>query len=583
MYRTHRCGDLNLSHQGINVKLAGWVYKNRNLGGMTFIDLRDRYGITQLAFNMQTMPELCEKARTLGREYVIQVEGVVCERERKNPQLPTGDIEIEVKALKVLNSSPVPPFTIEEETDGGEELRMQYRFLDLRRKPLQDNLMLRHRMLQATRHFLAKKDFLEIETPFLIKSTPEGARDFVVPSRIHEEKFYALPQSPQTFKQLFMMSGFDRYFQIVKCFRDEDFRADRQPEFTQIDCEMAFADQADIIENFSGLVQHLFKEVKGIDIGEIPTMSYDEAIANYGSDKPDLRFDMKINNLNSTFEGTDFKPFQVALADNGVVGALCLKGGAAEYSRKKLDQLTKFVQEPGMDMKGLVWLKYQADGSIKSTVDKFFEENERQTWLESCGAEKGDILFILAGSRTQTLNALGKLRLKLAGDHQLIPEHSFKPLWVVDFPLMELDEETGAYTFAHHPFTMPKVNHLDELDEASTDIKAHCYDFVLNGSELASGSMRIHDAEMQAKVFDLLGIDKAEQEAKFGFLLKALQYGAPPHAGIAFGFDRWCAIFAGTNSIRDVIAFPKNNAGKDLMMDAPDFISEAQRKELHLR
>jgi aspartyl-tRNA synthetase len=581
-YRTNNCGSLRLSDAGKTVMLSGWVQRVRNLGGMTFIDLRDRYGITQLAFNMETNASLCEKARDLGREYVIRISGDVMERSNKNKDLATGEIEIRVSELDILNASKVPPFTIEDESDGGESLRMQYRFLDLRRNPLQKKLKLRHKMLQACRKYLSEHEFLEIETPYLIKSTPEGARDFVVPSRLHHGQFYALPQSPQTFKQLLMMSGYDRYFQIVRCFRDEDFRADRQPEFTQIDCEMTFVTQEEILERFSGLVKHLFKSVLDIQIDEIPQMTYDEAMRDYGTDKPDLRFGMKFHYLNDLLKGTDFIAFSNVLETGGNVCGINVKN-AAGLSRKQLDALTDFVKEPEQGMNGLVWVKYNEDGSLKSPIDKFFDDEAKKGWAKKMGSEAGDLMLILAGSVNKTRNALNALRLKVADLMELKDPFSFKPLWVIDFPLMELNEETGKYTFAHHPFTSPKTDEIDKLKSDPESVRANCYDFVLNGHECASGSIRIHDRKLQEQVFDILNIDPKEREEKFGFLLRALEYGAPPHGGIAFGFDRLCALFSGVSSIREVIAFPKNNAGRDVMLDAPGMIDVEQLNELGIK
>lgn len=582
-YRTHHCGALRLKDTGKSVTLAGWVQKNRNLGGMTFIDLRDQYGITQLVFNMDTEPELCRIARITGREYVIRAKGSVAERSNKNPALPTGDIEIIVSELEVLNPSKSPPFTIEDDTDGGEELRMKYRYLDLRRNPLKEKLLLRHRMLQETRKHLSGEGFIEIETPNLIRSTPEGARDFVVPSRLHPGRFYALPQSPQTFKQLIMMAGFDKYFQLVRCFRDEDFRADRQPEFTQIDCELSFVTREEVIDTFNGLIRHLFKVVKGIELDEIPVITYREAIDNYGTDKPDLRFGLPFFYLNDIVEGTDFKVFSSILKNEGIIAGIKAPG-CAEYSRKELDRLTAFVREPHRGMKGLVWVKYNKDGSIKSPVDKFFSEDQLKSWLDKAGAEKGDLLLILAGPEQKTRNALGDLRLEIGDRLGLRKWDDYKPLWVIDFPLLEWDEKANKYTFSHHPFTSPVPEDLEIMNEGQPEkVRASSYDFVLNGNECASGSIRNHNREVQEKYFELLGIGKEEAERKFGFFLNSLEYGTPPHGGIAFGFDRWCALFSQTTSIRDVIAFPKNNAGRDLMIDAPSPVDPEQLKDLGIK
>ncbi len=579
MYRTHTCGELRIDHINQQVTLSGWVQANRDFGGLTFVDLRDRYGITQLVFNMDSQPELCKRARELGREFVIQAWGKVSERSNKNPERATGDIEILVEHFQILNESSVPPFTIENETDGGEELRLQYRYLDLRREQEQQKLLLRHQMLQAVRNYLTKQDFVEVETPFLIKSTPEGARDFVVPSRLHHGEFYALPQSPQTFKQLIMMAGFDKYFQIVRCFRDEDFRADRQPEFTQIDCELSFVERDDVIQIFSEFIKHLFHEVKGIEMGEIPVISYDEAIYHYGTDKPDTRFGMTFKYLEDLVKGTDFKVFSSVLEAGGTIVGVNAHG-CAHYTRKQIDQLEDFVKQPQRGMKGLVWVKYQEDGSFKSSVDKFFSQEALKNWAERFEAQPGDLLLILAGPTQKTREALDDLRLKLGEELGLKDPNDFKPLWVVDFPLMEWDEEAEKYTFAHHPFTAPLDSDLEALEKDPTQAKASSYDFVLNGHECGSGSIRIHNRSMQEKYFEILGIGKEEAESKFGFLLKALENGAPPHGGIAFGFDRMCTLFAGFESIREVIAFPKTSAGRDIMIDAPSKIDEAQLQEL---
>lgn len=582
MYRSHNCGELRMENTGQEVTLSGWVRYNRDFGSLTFIDLRDRYGITQLVFSMDADSALCEKARNLGREFVIQVKGKVAERSNKNPNIPTGEIEVIAEEIQVLNASKVPPFTIEEETDGSEEQRMKYRYLDLRRKPMQENLMLRHKMLQATRNYLSSQGFLEIETPFLIKSTPEGARDFVVPSRMHPGDFYALPQSPQTFKQILMVSGYDKYFQVVKCFRDEDLRADRQPEFTQIDCEMSFIHQEDIINTFTGMARHLFKEVKGIDLGEIKTLTYDEAMSLYGSDKPDLRFGMEFRYLNDLVAGTEFAPFKEALDNNnGAIAGINAKG-AANYTRKQLDALVEFVKEPHRGMKGLIWARWNEDGTIKSSAEKFFTEEQIRSWFTHFGAEKNDLLLIVAGAKNKVQKSLGDLRLEIGSQLGLRNKDHYAALWVMDFPMFEYNEEKNFWSYMHHPFTSPRLEDIDRMESDPGSVKAYAYDFVVNGSECGGGSIRIHDHNIQAKVFKALGLSDEEVEEKFGFLLGALEYGAPPHGGIAFGFDRLCAIMAGTDSIRDVMAFPKNNAGRDLMLDAPGGISGEQLEELQL-
>ncbi|MFB6319997.1 aspartate--tRNA ligase [Saccharicrinis sp. FJH54] len=578
MYRTHTCGELRLDHVNQNVTLAGWVQRTRDLGGMTFVDLRDRYGITQLVFDMDTNKVLCESARKLGREFVIQVEGAVQERSNKNNKIPTGDVEIIVNNLKVLNQSDVPPFTIQRDTDGGDELRMKYRYLDLRREPLKENLMLRHKMAFETRRYMDEQQFVEVETPVLIKSTPEGARDFIVPSRVNEGQFYALPQSPQTFKQLLMVAGYDRYFQIVKCFRDEDLRADRQPEFTQIDCEMSFVEQQDILDTFEGLTKHLFKAIKGIDMEyRFPRMSYDEAMANYGSDKPDTRFEMKFKELTGMVQGKGFVVF-----DNvEYVGGICAEG-CAEYTRKQLDQLTDFVKKPQIGAKGLVYVKFNPDGTVKSSVDKFYSEEDLKTWGELFGAKPGDLVLILAGERKRTLTALNELRLEMGSRLGLRDKNTFSPLWVVDFPLFEWDEETQRFYAMHHPFTSPKKEDAEYINSDPGRVRANAYDLVINGVEIGGGSIRIHNEDLQQKMFDALGFTKEEAKAQFGFLMNAFKYGAPPHGGIAFGFDRLVSMFAGLDSIRDVIAFPKNNAARDVMIDTPSKVSQVQLDELSI-
>jgi aspartyl-tRNA synthetase len=579
MYRTHTCGELRIEHTGQEVTLTGWIQRIRELGGMTFITLRDRYGITQLVFDDNTPEEVQKVLEKLGREFIIKVQGKVQERSSKNPKMLTGDIEVPVQNLEIINQSEVPPFTIENETDGGEELRMKYRYLDLRREVVRENILLRNRMAQEIRKYLDDKFFAEIETPFLIKSTPEGARDFVVPSRMNPGEFYALPQSPQTFKQLLMISGYDRYFQIVKCFRDEDLRADRQPEFTQLDCEMAFVEQEDVLETFEGLARHLFKEVKQYDYKEkFPRIDYEDAIKYYGSDKPDIRFDMKINEITQLAQGKGFKVFDSV----EYIGGICAKG-CASYSRKQLDQLTDFVKKPQVGAKGLVYVKYNEDGSFKSSVDKFFGAEDFKEWATAMNAQPGDLMLILAGDRMPTLTALGVLRLEMGDRLELRDKNVFAPLWVLDFPLLEWDEEEERYTAMHHPFTSPKDEDLELFDSDPGKMRANAYDFVINGVEIGGGSIRIHNRELQQKMFSALGIGEKEAEEKFGFLLNAFKYGAPPHGGIAFGFDRWCAVMGGSESIRDYIAFPKNNAGRDLMIDSPSKIDAKQLEELNLR
>jgi len=578
MLRTHNCGELSIGNIGEKVSLCGWVQKSRDLGGMTFIDLRDRYGITQLVFNMEVNEALCKEARTLGREYVLCATGEVVERSNKNPDMPTGDIEIIVNELKILNESKTPPFTIEEETDGGDELRMQYRYLDLRRAPIKANIEFRHHVLQETRKLLSEQDFLEIETPYLIKSTPEGARDFVVPSRMNAGQFYALPQSPQTFKQLFMVSGFDKYFQIVRCFRDEDLRADRQPEFTQIDCEMSFVEQDDVLNSFEAFMKKLFKSVNNKELGEFQKISYDDAISSYGTDKPDLRFGMQFVELNETVQGKGFNVF-----DNAELVAGINAAGCAEYSRKQLDALTDFVRTPQIGANGLVYVKCNEDGTFKSSVDKFYGPEELKKWAEAAKAQPGDLLLILAGDENKTRKALGELRLEMGNRLSLRDNSKFAPLWVVDFPLLEQDEETGSWHAMHHPFTSPKEEDIELMESDPGKVRANAYDMVINGVELGGGSIRIHKKDLQNKMFKCLGFTEKEAEEQFGFLLKAFEYGAPPHGGIAFGFDRLVALMGGTETIRDYIAFPKNNAGRDTMLDAPSSISDEQLDELCLK
>lgn len=579
MYRTHNCGELRIENVNKEVTLSGWVQKARKLGGMTFVDLRDRYGITQLVFNDEVDAELSEKAQKLGREFVIKIKGIVTERSSKNPELTTGDIEIIINDLEILSKSDVPPFTIENETDGGEEIRLKYRYLDLRRKPVQNGLILRHKMAQEIRNFLSNKGFLEIETPFLIKSTPEGARDFVVPSRMSAGKFYALPQSPQVFKQLLMIGGYDKYFQITKCFRDEDFRADRQPEFTQIDCEMSFVEREDILTNFEEMTKYLFKTIKNIEFTDaFPRIPYDKAMEVYGSDKPDIRFEMKIYDISELAQNKEFKVFNEA----EYVGAVCAES-LASYSRKQLDKLTEFVKRPQIGAKGLVYVKYNEDGTFKSSVDKFYSQEDLKSWAEKLRAKPGDLLLVMSGNKKETLIQLGELRLEMGERLNLRDNNKFAPLWIIDFPLFEKDEETRQLHAMHHPFTSPKTEDIELLNTNPEAVKANAYDLVINGNEIGGGSIRIHNTEMQEKMFKHLGFTEKEAEEQFGFLMNAFKYGAPPHAGIAFGFDRWVALFNGSDSIRDVMAFPKNNAGRDLMIDAPAAIDTVQMNELHLK
>jgi aspartyl-tRNA synthetase len=582
MYRSHNCGELRMSNIGHEVTISGWVQKSRDLGGLTFVDVRDRYGITQLVFNMDEDATLCTQARKLGREFVVQAQGIVRERSSKNAARDTGDIEVDVKTLTVLNESKVPPFTIEEETDGGDDLRMKYRYLDIRRPLVKNNIIFRSKLTLAIRKYLSDQGFLEVETPFLIKSTPEGARDFVVPSRLNQGQFYALPQSPQTFKQILMVGGIDKYFQIVKCFRDEDLRADRQPEFTQIDCEMSFVHIEDILNTFEGLTRHLFQETLGLDLGDFPRMSYDDALRLYGSDKPDLRFDMPFVEMNDFAKGSDFSIFDSA----ELIVGICAKGIAESYSNKDLKDLTEWVQRPQIGAKGLVYVKYQEDGSIKSTIGKFYSDEVLTSWMSRFGAQKGDILFILSGEIEKTRKQLSELRLELGRKLGLMKAGDFKPLWVIDFPLLEWDEESNRFHAMHHPFTSPKkadiARMLDGDHETMKALKADAYDMVINGAEIGGGSIRIHDRALQSKNFDLLGFSKEEAEAQFGFLLGAFEYGAPPHGGLAFGLDRLCAVMNGQSSIRDFIAFPKNNQGRDMMIDAPSSIHDVQLTELAL-
>lgn len=578
MHRTHTCGELRIEHVGTEVTLSGWVQRSRDLGGMTFIDLRDRYGMTQLAFNMDTNATLCEAARKLGREFVVKATGKIIERSSKNKNIPTGEIEIEVTALEVLNAAKTPPFTIEDDTDGGEDIRMEYRYLDLRRKPVMNNLMLRHRMSIESRKYLDSIGFLEVETPYLIKSTPEGARDFVVPSRMNPGQFYALPQSPQTFKQLLMVSGYDKYYQIVKCFRDEDLRADRQPEFTQIDCEMAFVEQEDVLNTFEGMARHLFKTVKNVDVAEFPRMTYADAMEQYGSDKPDIRFGMKFQDMSSVTKDKGFAIFDSAEAVLGIVAE-----GCASYSRKQLDALTDFVRRPQIGAKGLVYCKVNEDGTFKSSVDKFYSAEDQQAWAAHTGAKPGDLILILSGELDKTRKQLNELRLHLGKELGLRDPNVFAPLWVIDFPLLEWDEDTARYHAMHHPFTSPKPEHMHLLESDPGKVNANAYDMVINGVEIGGGSIRIHDRAIQSRMFDLLGFTKEEALAQFGFLMNAFEYGAPPHGGLALGFDRLCSLFGGSDSIRDFIAFPKNNSGRDVMIDAPSVIDSEQLKELELK
>jgi aspartyl-tRNA synthetase len=577
MYRTHTCGELRIEHVGTTVTLSGWVQKSRDLGGMTFADLRDRYGISQLAFNEEWNAELLAEARKLGREFVISVSGEVIERTSKNKQIPTGEIEIKATSLKVLNASVTPPFTIEDETDGGEELRMKYRYLDIRRNPVREKLLLRSKVNLEVRKYLTNLGFADVETPFLIKSTPEGARDFVVPSRMNEGEFYALPQSPQTFKQLLMIGGMDKYFQIVKCFRDEDLRADRQPEFTQIDCEMAFVEQEDILQTFEGLLKHLLKEVKGIEVNDIPRMTYDAAMEKYGNDKPDIRFGMEFLNMNNLVQNKGFKVFDEAES----VLAISVPG-CASYTRKQLDKLTDWVRRPQIGMKGLVYCKYNEDGSTKSSIDKFYNEEQREEWMSIAGAKKGDLLLILAGDDKITRKAMSELRLNMGETLGLRNPEVFAPLWVLDFPLLEWDDESERYHAMHHPFTSPKPEDMDKLENDPGNVKANAYDLVMNGNEIGGGSIRIHDRDLQKRMFNLLGFSDEEAQKQFGFLMSAFEYGAPPHGGVAFGFDRLVALLGGDEVIRDYIAFPKNNSGRDVMIDSPASISSEQLDELNL-
>lgn len=578
MLRTTTCGALTIDNLGENVILCGWVQKSRDLGGMTFIDIRDRYGITQLVFNMDDNTELCQAARSLGREFVIKASGLVVERSNKNLKIPTGEVEIKITALEILNASKIPPFLIEDETDGGDDLRMKYRYLDLRRNPVRNNMVLRHRMAQSVRRYLDDLNFIEVETPVLIKSTPEGARDFVVPSRMNAGEFYALPQSPQTFKQLLMVSGFDRYFQIVKCFRDEDLRADRQPEFTQIDCEMSFIEQEDILNTFEGLIRTLFKEVKNFDLPEVPRMQYADAMRWYGSDKPDTRFEMRFVELNELVKGHNFPVFDQAELVIGINTK-----GCAHYTRKQIDELTDFIKRPQIGATGLIYARHNEDGSIKSSVDKFYAEDVLKKWSEALQSQPGDLMLLMAGTKDKVRKQLSELRLEMGTRLGLRAKDVFSALWVLDFPLLEWDEESERYHAMHHPFTSPKPEDIAMLDTNPGEVRANAYDMVVNGTEIGGGSIRIHDRTLQALMFKHLGFSPEEAQKQFGFLMDAFEFGAPPHGGIAFGFDRLCSIFAELDSIRDVIAFPKNNSGRDVMIDSPSTIDDKQLKELKIK
>ncbi len=578
MLRTHTCGELTINDLNKEVTLTGWVQKSRDLGGMTFVDMRDRYGITQLTFNSDDDAELRVQARELGREFVIRVTGKVIERSSKNLKMNTGEVEIKVAKLELLNAAKLPPFLIEDETDGGDDLRLKYRYLDLRRNPIRNNLVLRHKMAQEVRKYLDGLDFIEVETPVLIKSTPEGARDFVVPSRMNPGEFYALPQSPQTFKQLLMVSGFDRYFQIVKCFRDEDLRADRQPEFTQIDCEMAFIEQEDILTVFEGLIRTLFKNVKGVDLAEVPRMQYADAMRLYGSDKPDTRFDMQFVELNAIVKGFGFPVFDSAELVIGINAKAC-----AEYTRKQIDELTDFIKRPQIGGSGLIYLRHGVDGSLKSSVDKFYNEDELKKWSIAFNTEPGDLILIMAGQTDKVRKQLSELRLEMGNRLGLRDKNVYAPLWVLDFPLLEWDEDSQRFHAMHHPFTSPKPEDIGMLDTNPAAVRANAYDMVVNGTEIGGGSIRIHDRDLQSLMFKHLGFTVEEAQKQFGFLLDAFEYGAPPHGGIAFGFDRLVSIFAGLDSIRDVIAFPKNNSGRDVMIDSPSTIADEQLKELKIK
>ena len=579
MYRSHNCGELRINDLNKEVKLSGWVQKVRDKGFIMWVDLRDRYGVTQLIFDQERTPSnVIDLAKTLGREFVINITGSVIERNSKNDLMSTGDIEVLVSELKILNSSITPPFTIEDESDGGEELRMKYRYLDIRREPVKNNLILRHKITQQVRTYLSDNSFIEVETPYLIKSTPEGARDFVVPSRMNPGEFYALPQSPQTFKQLLMVAGMDKYFQIVKCFRDEDLRADRQPEFTQIDCEMAFVSQEDILNTFEDLVKHLFQKVKNIKLDKFPVMTYDDAVQKYGTDKPDLRYNMKFIELNDVAKNRDFNVFN----NSELIVGFLIEGGNS-FTRKDIDKYTDWVKRPQIGAGGLAYLRIQEDGTYKSSVDKFYDQSDLENWANKAGAKQGDILFILSGDKDKVRTQLGALRVHVADNLGLKNPEEFKPLWVVDFPLLEWDEETGAFHAMHHPFTSPKPEQIDLIDSDPAAVRADAYDLVLNGNEIGGGSIRIHDKKIQQRMFDCLGFTKEEAEKQFGFLMNAFEYGAPPHGGIAFGLDRLVAIMGGNEIIRDFIAFPKNNSGRDVMIDSPSTVSDEQLKEINLK
>ncbi|MQP25188.1 aspartate--tRNA ligase [Flavobacterium sp. LMO8] len=579
MYRSHNCGELNASHINTEVTLAGWVQKSRDKGFMIWVDLRDRYGITQLIFDEQrTDKAVIEKAKSLGREFVIQIKGTVIERVSKNPNMATGDVEILVAELTILNEAQLPPFTIEDETDGGEDIRMKYRYLDIRRNPVKNNLLFRHKVSMEVRKYLSDQGFCDVETPYLIKSTPEGARDFVVPSRMNEGQFYALPQSPQTFKQLLMVGGMDKYFQIVKCFRDEDLRADRQPEFTQIDCEMAFVEQEDILNMFEGLTRHLLKEIKGIEVDKFPRITYDYAMKTYGNDKPDIRFEMKFGELNEVAQHKDFPVFNSAELVVGIAAP-----GCANYTRKEIDALIDWVKRPQIGASGMVYVKCEEDGTFKSSVDKFYDQEDLKKWAEITNAKAGDLILVLSGKADKTRTQLSALRMEVATRLGLRKSDEFAPLWVVDFPLLEWDEESGRYHAMHHPFTSPKPEDMALIETEPGKVRANAYDMVLNGNEIGGGSIRIHDRELQSRMFDLLGFSKEEALAQFGFLMNAFEFGAPPHGGLAFGLDRLVSILGGQETIRDFIAFPKNNSGRDVMIDAPSIIDEAQLQELHIK
>lgn len=575
MHRTHTCGELRLANKGQNVTLSGWVQRRRDFGGLTFIDLRDRYGITQLSFNEEIDRDLNEKARSVGREFVIKVQGEVIERSNKNQNIPTGEVEIKVTSFEVLNAALTPPFTIEDETDGGEEIRLKYRYLDIRRNPIQEKLVLRSKLNKAVRDYLNNADFIDVETPYLIKSTPEGARDFVVPSRLNEDEWYALPQSPQTFKQLLMVSGIDKYYQIVKCFRDEDFRADRQPEFTQIDCEMSFVEQQDVLDTFEGMIRSVFTDVKNVDLGDIPVLSYAQAIKRFGSDKPDMRFGMELVDLDSVAKGNGFGVFD----NTESVVAINVTGGNS-YTRKQLDAFTKWVKRPQIGALGLIYCRVNEDGTYKSSVDKFFDQEKLKQWAEQCESKAGDLIFVLSGNADKVRKQMNELRLHVAEELGLRDKNKYSACWVVDFPLVEQDEETGHWHAMHHPFTSPKPEDESKMESDPGSVRANAYDMAINGMEVGGGSIRIHDKTMQQRMFKLLGFTEEEAQTQFGFLMNAFEYGAPPHGGIAFGLDRLAALMGGTDSIRDVIAFPKNNMGRDIMIDAPALLNKDQKKEL---